>query len=116
MFANNYNHSYRICVLGDGGVGKTALSIQFVSHHFVEFYDPTIEDSYRKQTVVDEESCLVEVLDTAGQEEFSALRDQWIRDSDAFVLVYSITSRSTFEMIPMIKNQILRVKDSDSVP
>ena len=61
---------YKICVLGDGGVGKTALTIQLCSNHFVEEYDPTIEDSYRKQVVIDNESCLLEILDTAGQEGF----------------------------------------------
>jgi hypothetical protein len=45
-------HEYKICVLGDGGVGKSALTVQFVSSHFVEEYDPTIEDSYRKQCVI----------------------------------------------------------------
>ena len=46
---------------------------------FVETYDPTIEDCYRKQWSVDGQPCLLEVLDTAGQEEYTALRDQWIR-------------------------------------
>ena len=54
--------NYKICVLGDGGVGKTALTIQLCSNHFVEEYDPTIEDSYRKQIVIDDESCLLEIL------------------------------------------------------
>ena len=59
---------YKVCVLGDGGVGKTALTIQLCSNHFVEEYDPTIEDSYRKQVVIDNKPCLLEILDTAGQE------------------------------------------------
>ena len=52
---------YRIVVLGDGGVGKTALTIQLCLNHFVETYDPTIEDSYRKQVVIDDEPCVLEV-------------------------------------------------------
>eukprot|EP00008_Paramoeba_atlantica_P011656 CAMPEP_0201482164 /NCGR_PEP_ID=MMETSP0151_2-20130828/6440_1 /ASSEMBLY_ACC=CAM_ASM_000257 /TAXON_ID=200890 /ORGANISM="Paramoeba atlantica, Strain 621/1 / CCAP 1560/9" /LENGTH=189 /DNA_ID=CAMNT_0047864719 /DNA_START=28 /DNA_END=597 /DNA_ORIENTATION=+ len=107
---------YKICVLGDGGVGKTALTIQLCSNHFVEEYDPTIEDSYRKQVVIDEESCLLEILDTAGQEEFTALRDQWIRDCEGFVIIYSITSRSSFEQISTFKEQVFRVKDADRLP
>ena len=55
---------------------------------------------------------MLEVLDTAGQEEYTALRDQWIRDGEGFVLVYSITSRSSFSRIPKFYNQIQRVKDS----
>ncbi|KAJ5310533.1 uncharacterized protein N7443_002994 [Penicillium atrosanguineum] len=97
---------YKLVVLGDGGVGKTALTIQLCLNHFVETYDPTIEDSYRKQVVIDGQSCMLEVLDTAGQEEYTALRDQWIRDGEGFVLVYSITSRASFSRITKFYNQI----------
>ncbi|KAI9859019.1 MAG: Ras GTPase ras2 [Trichoglossum hirsutum] len=103
---------YKLVVLGDGGVGKTALTIQLCLNHFVETYDPTIEDSYRKQVVIDSQSCMLEVLDTAGQEEYTALRDQWIRDGEGFVLVYSISSRSSFTRIQKFHQQIQRVKES----
>ncbi|RPA91646.1 ras-domain-containing protein [Choiromyces venosus 120613-1] len=105
---------YKLVVLGDGGVGKTALTIQLCLNHFVETYDPTIEDSYRKQVVIDNTACMLEVLDTAGQEEYTALRDQWIRDGEGFVLVYSISSRSSFTRIPRFHGQILRVKESST--
>ncbi|KAI5292048.1 Ras GTPase ras2, partial [Ascosphaera atra] len=103
---------YKLVVLGDGGVGKTALTIQLCLNHFVETYDPTIEDSYRKQVVIDGQSCMLEVLDTAGQEEYIALRDQWIRDGEGFILVYSITSRSSFSRIQTFYQQIQMVKES----
>lgn len=103
---------YKLVVLGDGGVGKTALTIQLCLQHFVETYDPTIEDSYRKQVVIDGQPCMLEVLDTAGQEEYTALRDQWIRDGEGFVLVYSIASRSSFTRIKRFHHQIQRVKES----
>ncbi|KAG5978825.1 Ras GTPase ras2 [Claviceps digitariae] len=105
---------YKLVVLGDGGVGKTALTIQLCLQHFVETYDPTIEDSYRKQVVIDGQPCMLEVLDTAGQEEYTALRDQWIRDGEGFVLVYSISSRSSFTRIKRFHHQIQRVKESCS--
>ncbi|OJD20525.1 hypothetical protein ACJ73_08141 [Blastomyces percursus] len=105
---------YKLVVLGDGGVGKTALTIQLCLNHFVETYDPTIEDSYRKQVVIDQQACMLEVLDTAGQEEYTALRDQWIRDGEGFVLVYSITSRSSFTRIQKFHHQIQLVKESAS--
>lgn len=107
---------YKICILGCDGVGKTALNIMFTAGHFVEDYDPTIEDGCRKQAIVDEESCLFEVLDTAGAEEFSALRDQWIRDCEAFLIVYSINSRSSFDECESFINQVKRVKDRDYLP
>lgn len=57
---------------------------------------------------------MLEVLDTAGQEEYTALRDQWIRDGEGFVLVYSITSRSSFTRIQKFHHQIQLVKESAS--
>jgi GTPase KRas len=109
-------------------VGKSALTIQLIQSHFVDEYDPTIEgtsflvfshvmaDSYRKQCVIDDETALLDVLDTAGQEEYSAMREQYMRTGEGFLLVYSITSRSSFEEISTFQQQILRVKDRDSYP
>lgn len=103
-------------MVGGGGVGKSALTIQMVQSHFVDEYDPTIEDSYRKPCVVDGEPALLDVLDTAGQEEYSAMREQYMRTGEGFLLVYSITSRSSFEEVVTFYQQILRVKDKDSFP
>ncbi|KAI8901284.1 protein c-ras sc1 [Globomyces pollinis-pini] len=107
---------YRLVVLGDGGVGKTALTIRFCRSQFIEQYDPTIEDSYRKQIQVHGTTCILDILDTAGQEEFTSLRDQWIREGDAFLLLYSVTSKSSFQLIRQLLAQIEQVKDSNQVP
>ncbi|KAG9018638.1 Ras GTPase ras2 [Tulasnella sp. 427] len=102
--------NWRITVLGDGGVGKTALAVQYMLGCFVETYDPTIEDAYRKQALVDEHMCFIEVIDTAGQEEYATLRDQWIREGMGFVLVYSITSRASFDRLEVFRQSMIRVK------
>jgi len=107
---------YKLVVLGDEVANKTALTIQLCLNHFVETYDPSIEDSYRKQVVIDDQPCVIDVLDTAGQEEYTALRDQWIRDGEGFLIVYSISSRSSFERVERYRDQITRVKDTDLVP
>jgi GTPase KRas protein len=107
---------YKLVVVGGGGVGKSALTIQLIQNHFVDEYDPTIEDSYRKQVVIDDETCLLDILDTAGQEEYSAMRDQYMRTGEGFLCVYSITSRGSFDEISSFREQILRVKDKDQVP
>lgn len=107
---------YKLVVVGGGGVGKSALTIQLIQNHFVDEYDPTIEDSYRKQVVIDDETCLLDILDTAGQEEYSAMRDQYMRTGEGFLCVYSITSRTSFDEISDFREQILRVKDADEVP
>ncbi|MCL4133180.1 UNVERIFIED_CONTAM: hypothetical protein GTU68_008501 [Idotea baltica] len=103
--------TYKLVVVGDGGVGKSALTIQFFQRQFVTDYDPTIEDSYIQHTEVDSEWCVLDVLDTAGQEEFSAMREQYMRKGDGFMLVYSVTDKQSFENITHFYNQILRVKD-----
>ncbi|KAG0222199.1 ras family-domain-containing protein [Mortierella sp. GBAus27b] len=113
---NQLMREYKLVVVGGGGVGKSALTIQFIQSHFVDEYDPTIEDSYRKQCVIDEEVALLDVLDTAGQEEYSAMREQYMRTGEGFLLVYSITSRNSFEEISTFYQQILRVKDKDFFP
>jgi len=98
----------KMVVIGGGGVGKSALTIQFTQNHFVEEYDPTIEDSYRKQCKVDNETSLLEILDTAGQEEFSAMRDQWIRSGDGFILAYAINNRASFNELQKHYRKILQ--------
>lgn len=107
---------YKLVIVGGGGVGKSALTIQLIQNHFIDEYDPTIEDSYRKQVTIDEETCLLDILDTAGQEEYSAMRDQYMRTGQGFMLVFAITSRSSFDEIASFREQILRVKDKDRVP
>uniref|UniRef100_A0A3B4A2G4 Uncharacterized protein n=1 Tax=Periophthalmus magnuspinnatus TaxID=409849 RepID=A0A3B4A2G4_9GOBI len=57
---------YKVVVLGSGGVGKSALTVQFVTGTFIEKYDPTIEDFYRKEIEVDSSPSVLEILDTAG--------------------------------------------------
>jgi len=57
----------RVVVVGGGGVGKSALTVRFIQGNFVEKYDPTIEDSYRKQVEVDGQSYMLDVMDTAAR-------------------------------------------------
>jgi len=108
---------YRIVVVGAGGVGKSALTVRFIQGTFVQKYDPTIEDSYRKQVEIDAKACMLDIMDTAGQEEYSALRDQYMKTGEGFVLVYSITSFNSFEAAGKLRTSILRIKeDTPDVP
>ena len=107
---------YKLVVLGSGGVGKSAITVLFVQGIFVEKYDPTIEDSYRKQCEIDGQQCMLEILDTAGTEQFTAMRDLYMKNGQGFVLVYSIVSLGSFNDLNDMREQILRVKDSEDVP
>ena len=76
--------------------GKCALTVQFVQGIFVEKHDSTIEDSYRKQVEIDVQQCMLEILDTAGREQFTEMRDLYIKHGQDFALVYSIKAQPTF--------------------
>lgn len=59
---------------------------------------------------------MLEILDTAGTEQFTAMRDLYMKNGQGFILVYSITAQSTFNDLQDLREQILRVKDTDDVP
>jgi len=103
-------------VLGSGGVGKSALTVQFVSNQFLEKYDPTIEDFYRKEIEVDNSPSILEILDTAGTEQFASMRDLYIKNGQGFLLIYSITNRQTLTDVQPMRDQIVRLKGQESVP
>ena len=106
----------RLVVLGGGCVGKSTFTIYFVQRIFFEEYDPTIEDSYRKQILICEQPVVVDILDTAGEEEYSAMRDQYMRTAEGFFVFYAITNKYSFEEVQSFVEQIQRVKDVDHSP
>jgi len=111
------HNEYRFVVVGAGGVGKSAVTVRFIQGNFVEKYDPTIEDSYIKQVEVDGVACVLDIMDTAGQEEYRALRDSYMKNGQGFVLVYSVTSPTSFDHAAKIQKQILRIKeDTPDIP
>ena len=109
-------HEYKVVILGCGGVGKSALTSQMISHVFLESYDPTIEDFYRKEISVDGKNSVLEILDTAGTEQFSSMRDMYIKVNHGFLLVYSVTDKNSVHELETIRKQIVRVKGTEDVP
>ncbi|KJE93531.1 hypothetical protein CAOG_08768 [Capsaspora owczarzaki ATCC 30864] len=109
--------SVHVVVVGPGGVGKSAITLSFMRNQFIEEYDPTIEDSYSKEIVVDGKKINLEIVDTAGQEEFRGLwGDKFIRQGDGFLCVYSITDKATFAELVQFRKQIHQVKDTTKAP
>jgi GTPase KRas protein len=84
--------------------------------HITDGYDPTIEDSYRKRCVIDQQAALLDILDMAGQEQYSTVGEQYMLSNDGFVLVYSVTSRRSFVEISTFQRQILQAKDKNYFP
>eukprot|EP01124_Arcella_intermedia_P024871 TRINITY_DN4293_c1_g2_i1.p2 TRINITY_DN4293_c1_g2~~TRINITY_DN4293_c1_g2_i1.p2 ORF type:complete len:188 (-),score=32.91 TRINITY_DN4293_c1_g2_i1:80-643(-) len=89
----------KISVWGNQGVGKSAITIRFVQGVFVPKYDPYIEDCFRKTIDYQGKPLILEILDTAPTEAWKAMRDLYIKNSHAFLLIYSITQRSSFDSL-----------------
>uniref|UniRef100_A0AC34RJM3 Uncharacterized protein n=1 Tax=Panagrolaimus sp. JU765 TaxID=591449 RepID=A0AC34RJM3_9BILA len=107
---------YKLVVIGEGGVGKSSLTIQFFQRQFLDYYDPTIEDQYIQHCEIDGNWVIMDVLDTAGQEEYSAMREQYIRNGRGFLLVYSVTDEQSLQEAIKLYKQVLRVKDRTEYP
>ena len=94
--ATNNVLNYKFVVMGSGGVGKSALTLRFVHGNFIHIYDPTIEDRYTKHIEYDGDEVMIDLLDTAGQDTFCAMRELYMLNGDGFLFVYSITQRWSF--------------------
>ncbi|KAI1184878.1 ras-domain-containing protein [Nemania serpens] len=110
------SREYHVVVMGAGGVGKSCLTAQFVHNEWIESYDPTIEDSYRTHMTIDQRQIVLEILDTAGTDQFVAMRDLYMKTGQGFLLVFSITSPSSLEEIAGLRDEIIRIKDDENVP
>ncbi|KAF7351686.1 Ras family protein [Mycena sanguinolenta] len=106
---------YKLVVIGEEGVGKISLMHQFVYGNCPVEIDPTLDQAYRKQLVVDDELVVVDIYHgTHTNEAFGGLSDHVERVSDGFVLVYSITHRTTFSKIRSYHERIDRIKGQDA--
>lgn len=106
---------YKIVIIGSGGVGKSALSVQMTNKKFLNGYDPTIEDIYSKKALIHRPGCEptqvnISILDTAGQLEYIGLRENYIKNGEGFILVYDITSRASFNEAVAIHANIRKFK------
>ena len=102
-----------IVVLGKGVVGKTSLIYRFVKDAFPEAHDPTIEDSYKAVVEVNKEPVEIQIVDTAGEEDYQNMLDQWIEIADGFLLVFAINDKETFDAIDEKYKRISKHKDKN---
>ncbi|THU86828.1 ras protein [Dendrothele bispora CBS 962.96] len=112
----NFQTEHEIVVLGDGAVGKSAMIVCFVFGSFVNEYDPTHEDSYRKQCLIENESVIVRLSEKGAGGEYEHLRRHDIQRAEGFILVYSTTSNRSFEIISHLHQEILQGKNQNTVP
>ncbi|ENN77027.1 GTP-binding protein Rheb homolog [Dendroctonus ponderosae] len=106
----------KIAVMGYRSVGKSSLSIQFIEGQFVDSYDPTIENTFTKTVRVNSQDYEIRLMDTAGLDEYSMFPSQYVIDIHGYVLVYSITSVKSFDVVKSIYNKLLDITGKVQVP
>uniref|UniRef100_A0A8C7VJH1 GTP-binding protein Rheb n=1 Tax=Oncorhynchus mykiss TaxID=8022 RepID=A0A8C7VJH1_ONCMY len=96
--------------------GKSSLTIQFVEGQFVDSYDPTIENTFTKMITVNGQEYHLQLVDTAGQDEYSIFPQTYSIDINGYILVYSVTSNKSFEVIKVIHEKLLDMVGKVQVP
>ncbi|MFX1494722.1 MAG: GTP-binding protein [Promethearchaeota archaeon] len=103
--AEEYDYLFKSIVVGDGGVGKTALTLRFSKGFFTEDYKMTIGVDFHVKTISIDTlegtiKCKLQLWDTGGQERFSSIRPMYYRGSLGAVLVFDLTNYASFEHLP----------------
>ncbi|KAL7718650.1 Sphingomyelin phosphodiesterase [Entamoeba marina] len=112
--SSNKSLHFRIVLLGSGSVGKSALATRYVKNTFISRYDPTIEETFSKTIDCEGKVVQLEIYDTAGTEQFRTLQDLYMKEGDAFILVFALNSIATFQDLESIHQHIIDVKKSMS--
>ena len=107
---------HKVILLGAGGVGKSALTFQFMYEEFLEDYEPTKADCFRKKVILEGEEAQIDILDTAGQEDYEGIRDHYIRSGEGFLCIFSITDEYSFKKCEEFRDHILRTKNDENIP
>lgn len=108
--------SRQIIVCGNAAVGKSAVVIKFLQGYFIQEYDPTIEDTYRKCYSLDGRKYTLEILDTSGAVHFTEITNYYLERGDGYILVFSVTSRNSFDGLGEIYERILERQTLDKIP
>ncbi|KAH8082562.1 ras family-domain-containing protein [Filobasidium floriforme] len=105
----------KILVMGSRSVGKSSLTSLYMQNQFNDSYYPTIESTYHKDIVHDGITYECEIIDTAGQDEYSLFNHKYAVGIHGYILVYSIASRQSFEMIQTLHDKILDFQGVEKV-
>ncbi|MFX1388781.1 MAG: GTP-binding protein [Promethearchaeota archaeon] len=103
--AEEYDYLFKSIVVGDGGVGKTALTLRFSKGFFTEDYKMTIGVDFHVKTIsIDSMEgpirAKLQIWDTGGQERFSSIRPMYYRGSLGALLIFDLTNSASFDHLP----------------
>lgn len=93
----DYDHLFKLVLIGDSGAGKSCLLLRFADDAFTDSYITTIGVDFRFKTIpVEKKTIKLQIWDTAGQERFRTITSAYYRGADGIVMVYDITDRDSF--------------------
>lgn len=107
-----------VTVRGSGGCGKSALCARFVSDTFSATYAPTVEDTYRKDVVINDgtQAVSLSIVDTAGQDEYASLADWTLQLTDVVIVVISCDSDNSVEGAERVLRHLSTFHEPGSLP
>ena len=103
----------KLVVLGKSLVGKSALTFRFINDQFPKEHDTTIEDQYKTTINIDGYQVKLEILDTAGQDDYQSMLETWISYGSGFLLVYSIDDMESFEEVKKKYDKLVLLKGKE---
>lgn len=106
----------KIGVLGKGVVGKSSLTYLFINYNAPKEHDPTIEDQYKTQVTMDGLTYEVEILDTAGEDDYQNMMDNWISFGEGFLLVFALNDAESFKVLEKKYERIMKTKSIAKCP
>ncbi|CAF2804109.1 unnamed protein product [Rotaria sp. Silwood2] len=114
---SNNQYQFKVMLLGDSGVGKTCLLIRFDNETFLNSnFHSTVGIDYRHKVVtLGNRKINLQIFDTAGQERFRSVTPAYYRDAHALLLIYDVTSYSSFENISVWLNEIKEYTHNDTI-
>jgi small GTP-binding protein len=110
-----FDIDFQVCIIGDGGVGKTSTTLRFICGSFTDNYIPTIEDSFEKTIHVNGKTITLGIIDTAGQDEFSSMKYRYQGICDGFIFVYAVDDPNSLQSILNFYDDCCQSKNTDRI-
>ena len=105
--SESYDQKIKIMVIGESLVGKTALITRYTNNSFSGTYLTTVGIDFQTKFLnINNKTIKVELWDTAGQERFRNIAKNYFQSSDGFLIVYDITSKTSFEKLSFWNEQV----------
>ena len=106
----------KLAVIGRGVVGKSSLTYRFINYKLPQGHDPTIEDRYKTNTTINNQLYSIEILDTAGEDDYQNMMDMWINFGEGFLLVFALNDKESFSLLRSKRERILKGKHGQPTP